>query len=158
MAQLLLLRGVERSRSGWALALTAAIRPSPKQSASPRTGCVLPRPSGFSLSYRRPSRAGVVADFDHALIERIAAWCVAHAKLERPWIFAVLASEAARVAVSVTELSAALEDALLSPPPTRRCCSVRWRRPQRRTRARNARTAKVRGRSSYRATHHAAMA
>jgi hypothetical protein len=60
-------------------------------------------------SWRRP-------DFNHALIERIAAWCVAHAKLERPWIFAVLASEAARVAVSVTELSAALEDALLHKP------------------------------------------
>lgn len=115
MAQLLLLRGVERSQ--WLGARIDGHYPTVAQAiCQPEDGVrpaatvrILAELSQTLASWRRP-------DFNHALIERIAAWCVAHAKLERPWIFAVLASEAARVAVSVTELSAALEDALLHKP------------------------------------------
>ena len=115
MAQLLLLRGVDRSQwlgariEGHCATVAQAIGQPDDGARCAETVRILAELSQTLASWRRP-------DFNHALIERIAAWCLAHAKLERPWIFEVLASEAARVAVSVTELSASLEDALLHNP------------------------------------------
>lgn len=47
--------------------------------------------------------------FTHELVESIGSWCCTRLRLERPWIFEVLAAEVARLPLSCAELTEAIE-------------------------------------------------
>lgn len=115
IAQCLQIRGIERHH--WCRSSVPGYRPTVAQalanpddaSRSPLTIQALRQTAATLASWRRP-------DFLHALVERIATWFTAHAKVERPWLFDVVASEVSRVALSRPELFQRLSSALIRRP------------------------------------------
>ena len=115
MSQLLLMRGVDRHH--WLRSSVPGYRPTVVQALAqpddvgrlPTTVQILGEVAKTLAGWRRPM-------FMHELIEQIAKWCCAHAKLERPWIFEILASEVSRLALNREELDRLIETPLIRHP------------------------------------------
>ena len=112
MSQLLRLRGVDRHQ--WRCSSVPGHRPTVAQAlaqpedtgGAPSTVQVLGELANTLAHWRRP-------EFIHVLIDQIATWCRAHAKIERPWIFDILASEVSRLALTREDLAHRLEAPLI---------------------------------------------
>jgi hypothetical protein len=111
IAQFLLLRGVDRHH--WRQSSAPGARPTVVQALSnpddaarsPRTIAVLRETAATLSAWRRP-------EFLHLLVERIGTWCATHAKLERPWLFDIVASEVSRLALTRAEFAKRLSSSL----------------------------------------------
>ncbi len=111
VAQFLHLRGVEPHH--WRQSSVPGPRPTVSQALahpdddarSPRTVAVLRETAATLSAWRRP-------DFLHLLVERIGTWCTAHAKLERPWLFDIVAAEVSRLALTPAEFAQRLSSSL----------------------------------------------
>jgi hypothetical protein len=115
IAQCLQIRGIERQQ--WCRSSVPGYRPTVAQALanpddaarSPLTIEALRQTAATLATWRRP-------EFLHALVERIATWFTTHAKVERPWLFGVVASEVSRLALSRAELLQRLSSALIRRP------------------------------------------
>jgi hypothetical protein len=115
ISQLLLMRGVDRRQ--WLRSSVPGYRPTVVQALAqpedsgraPTTVQILGEVAMTLAGWRRPN-------FLHVLIDQVASWCRAHAKLERPWIFDILASEVSRLALGRAKLGHLLEMPLIHQP------------------------------------------